>query len=187
MSPSRIVRPNFVSQSDSANIVLFCQRPSAFVRSNQRLQLSGSDCLFPFDYKKWKQGADNSNCVIGSYIPLMPARATAMRLGIVIHVAAKELFEQVHRFWVYLRERNTNNKRKPFRAIGFYPDVSAHGNTTVAINAPSQVCQLLSFCHAAMLLHSIVARKQHKQDSAFLSGQKGRLSDNAWSFKEFPR
>lgn len=26
-----------------------------------------------------------------------------------------------------------------------------------------------------------------KQDSAFLSGQKGRLSDNAWSFKEFPR
>ena len=25
-----------------------------------------------------------------------------------------------------------------------------------------------------------------KQDSAFLSGQKGRLSDNAWSFKEFP-
>lgn len=26
-----------------------------------------------------------------------------------------------------------------------------------------------------------------KQDSSFMSGQKGRLSDNAWSFKEFPR
>lgn len=26
-----------------------------------------------------------------------------------------------------------------------------------------------------------------KQDSAFLSGQKGRLSDNSWAFKQFPR